>query len=439
MGEVFLGQRKRGPMAAVKLLRADLASDTQFRARFRREVQVALRVEGFCTAKILDADVDAKRPWLAAEYVEGPTLLQYVRDHDALPEPQLQALALGLLEALHAIHAAGVVHRDYTPSNVLLSQHGPKVVDFGIAQPMEATALTATGAVIGTPAWMAPEQVQGLGHSPATDIFAWGLLVAYAATGRSPFGTGRMEAVIHRIVYDAPDVTGLSEPLRGQVLRCLNKDPSARPTIQELVSELVNRDAPTQLESITEQTLLAEWTIPFAIEPAVPRRRPSRGTVLTTAAIIVVLATAGVVLLFASQPSTHDAALDASVTTATSGLAATAPAAATTTITTAPPTTAPPTTTPAPAPPSDSASPVDAVEAWLANQGHTSAGSCDATDPSRDIGKWCYSLKDDGTTTKTYDAGLTFAEADVILSIQRQTDGGWLVTGTQQIPPLGSS
>jgi serine/threonine protein kinase len=259
MGEVFLGRSKRNGRAAVKLLRRDLSTDPQFRARFRREVQLALRVTGVCTAQLVDADVDADRPWLATEFVDGPTLLGYVREHGPLPPDQLTALALGLLEALHAIHAAGVVHRDLTPGNVLLAPTGPKVVDFGIAHTADGTAVTLTGGVMGTPAWMAPKQIRGDRPTAATDIFAWGLVVAYAGLGRSAFGEGRPEVLLHRIVNDAPETEGLPEPVRAAVSRCLDKDPSKRPSVEDLVERLADRDAVTQLDAFTQEILHSSY------------------------------------------------------------------------------------------------------------------------------------------------------------------------------------
>jgi serine/threonine protein kinase len=281
-----------------------------------------------CTAKLIDADLDANRPWLATEFVEGPTLLAYVREHGAIPRARLDALALGLLDALHAIHGAGVVHRDLTPSNVLLSPTGPKVVDFGVAHPMDGTAITMIGAVIGTPAWMAPEQVHGLHPTAATDVFAWGSVIAYAGLGRSVFGEGRPEVLLPRIVNDEPDLGDLDEPLRSLVRQCLRKDPSSRPTIEDVVARLVDRDAPTQFGTVTETTLVDDQTIPVPLPTSVSRgrRRRSSGSVRAGSGVAVLVVVAALVLAVATRGLQQDSAAPTRAATTHPALTTTTPA-----------------------------------------------------------------------------------------------------------------
>jgi len=190
MGRVYLGLSPGGRAAAVKVIRADLAQDPEFRARFRREITVARKVSGLFTAPVIDADLDGPVPWLATAYVPGPSLAEAVSEHGPLPPRSVLALAKGLAEGLNAIHAAGVVHRDLKPANVLLAQDGPRVIDFGISRAAEASALTHTGLVVGSPGFMSPEQAEGREVGPPSDIFSLGAVLAFAATGHGPFGTG---------------------------------------------------------------------------------------------------------------------------------------------------------------------------------------------------------------------------------------------------------
>jgi serine/threonine protein kinase len=345
MGDVYLARKKGQGSVAIKLLRADLTADAQFRGRFRRELQIAQSVTGAFAAKVLDADPDAKRPWLATEYVDGPTLLQAVRDNGPLEGTQLHALAIGLLEALQSIHAVGVIHRDLTPSNVLLGEHGPKIVDFGIALPLDATVVTATGLVIGTAAWMAPEQIRGHEVTFASDLFSWALLVAYAARGRSPFGAGRPEAMTHRLVYDEPNLTGIEEPLRTQISLCLAKNPSARPTIEQVASRLAGRDMATELQTYAQNTVQAEWTAPLPTSQLHPRRHHrSWEAGLTIGAVALVLLVGAVVVVLAKS-APGDGSSSTRTTTTLRPAAAASPSTTPGT-TAAPQTTAPATTAP---------------------------------------------------------------------------------------------
>jgi eukaryotic-like serine/threonine-protein kinase len=190
IGVVYLGAAKDGSQVAVKVLRPELADDPEFRARFSREVATLTRVNGICTVRVIEADTDSRRPFLVTEYADGPSLAEYVDAHGPLGADMLYGLATGLAEALTAIHAAGVAHRDLKPSNVILAEGGPKVIDFGIAQALDSTAVTKTGMTVGLAGFMAPEQVMRQA-GPAADIFAWAVTIGYAASAQPPFGTGR--------------------------------------------------------------------------------------------------------------------------------------------------------------------------------------------------------------------------------------------------------
>jgi eukaryotic-like serine/threonine-protein kinase len=237
MGRVFLGRSAGGRPVAVKVIRSGLAADPDFRARFRREVAAARRVSGLFTAMVVDADVDALEPWLATAYVAGPSLAEAIHDHGPLPLSSVLALAVGLAESLAAIHAAGVVHRDLKPANVLLGQDGPCVIDFGISRAAEATSLTRAGFVIGSPGYMAPEQAEGDEVGPYSDIFSLGAVLAFAASGKPPFGTGSTAALVYRIVHAAPRLDGVPDEIRPLIERCLAKDPRDRPAASDLLAE----------------------------------------------------------------------------------------------------------------------------------------------------------------------------------------------------------
>jgi Flp pilus assembly protein TadD/predicted Ser/Thr protein kinase len=244
MGVVYLGRAGDGRLVALKVIRADLASNEEFTRRFQREVQAAQRVARFCTAQVIEAELGGEAPYLVTEYVPGPTLKEAVAEGGPLPASSLEGLAVGMAAALSAIHAAGVVHRDLKPSNVLLSQVGPRVIDFGIARARDVTtSLTRAGQRMGTPAFMAPEQFTGRPVSAAADVFAWGSVVAFAGTGRPPFGGGPLEAVAYRIVHDRADLAGVDDSLRELVEAATEKDPARRPSAQELLLRLLGHGA----------------------------------------------------------------------------------------------------------------------------------------------------------------------------------------------------
>src|SRR5215472_14073845 len=238
MGRVFLAQSPGGRLVAVNLIRADLAHNPEFRARFAREVATARTVSGIFTAPVVDADTDGPQPWLVTAYVEGPSLDAAVATYGPLPVGTVLQLAAGLAEGLGAVHAAGVVHRDLKPSNVLLAADGPRVIDFGISQAVDATHLTGTGMVIGSPAFMSPEQVEGGAVGPASDVFNLGAVLVFAATGHGPFGPGAPTALMYRVVHGMPRLDRLPGPVRPLVERCMAKDPGQRPTAAQFLAEL---------------------------------------------------------------------------------------------------------------------------------------------------------------------------------------------------------
>jgi hypothetical protein len=238
MGHVFLGQSPGGRLVAVKVIRPELADGPDFRSRFAREVAAARRVSGIFTAPVVDADADAPQPWLVTAYVDGPSLADRVGHDGALPESDVIKLGLALAEGLSAIHAAGIVHRDLKPSNVLLASDGPRIIDFGISRAAETTSLTQTGRVVGSPGFMSPEQADGQEISTASDVFSLGAVLAFAATGTDPFGTGAASALLYRVVHAEPALTGVSAELRNVVEACLQKNPVERPTPDALLALL---------------------------------------------------------------------------------------------------------------------------------------------------------------------------------------------------------
>jgi len=238
MGQVFLAMSAGGRPVAVKMIRAELAADPDFRSRFSREVSAARRVNGLFTALVVDADVDAQVPWLATAYVAGPSLAETVKDHGPLSAKSVLALAAGLAEGLNAIHAAGVVHGDLKPSNVLLAEDGPRVIDFGISHAAETAPLTHPGLVMGSPGFMSPEQALGQKVGPRSDVFSLGAVLAYAASGERPFGTGSPIDLLDRVIHGTPSLGKVPPEVRPLVERCLAKDPSQRPTPASLLAEL---------------------------------------------------------------------------------------------------------------------------------------------------------------------------------------------------------
>ncbi|GLY91126.1 hypothetical protein Airi02_090550 [Actinoallomurus iriomotensis] len=235
MGRVYLGRSQGGRTVAVKIVHPNFADDMRFRRRFTQEVAAARRVGGFHTAQVVDADTDADPPWLVTEYIAGPSLQEAVDEHGALPERTVAALGAGLAEGLTAIHAREVVHRDLKPGNVLLASDGPRIIDFGIARALDATSQTTRSALIGTPGYMSPEQFRGREVGPASDVFCLAAVLAFAATGRGPFGEGPGDALGYRIVNEEPDLTGVPASLLPLIAAGLEKDPDDRPGVGEFL------------------------------------------------------------------------------------------------------------------------------------------------------------------------------------------------------------
>ncbi|WP_282688889.1 MULTISPECIES: serine/threonine-protein kinase [unclassified Streptomyces] len=292
MGQVFLARSDRGRTVALKLVRRELAERPEFRARFRQEVHAAHRVGGAWTAPVLDSDTEAPVPWVATGYVAGPSLQRVVSGrpgapvtasgaYGPLPARSVRFLGSGLAHALQHIHGAGLIHRDLKPSNVLMTIDGPRVIDFGIARALESVAdgdLTRTGVLVGSPGFMAPEQVRGERVTTACDVFCLGSVLAYAASGRLPFGTaesGGVHSLMFRIAQEDPDLSGVPEELAGVVRDCLAKDPAARPGTDEILARLDAADADEPWLPATLLAQLARQAVGLldAEDPEEPQRQ----------------------------------------------------------------------------------------------------------------------------------------------------------------------
>lgn len=265
MGVVYLGSDKRGQRVALKVIRPDLAEDQEFRSRFAREVSAARRIRGGCTARLVAADLDADRPWFATQYVPGPSLHDKVAGEGPLSAADIAAVGAALSEGLVAVHEAGVVHRDLKPSNILLSPKGPRIIDFGIAWATGASTLTHVGTAVGSPGFLAPEQVRGAAVTPATDVFSLGATLAYAATADSPFGHGSSEVMLYRVVHEEPQLHGVPDAVAPLIRACLAKDPEERPSTLQLSLRLKEIAA-------RESQGLAD------VRPPAPRTSPDRSS-----------------------------------------------------------------------------------------------------------------------------------------------------------------
>ncbi|WP_406065668.1 serine/threonine protein kinase [Streptomyces sp. NBC_01077] len=283
MGRVYLGRSESGRTVAIKVIQREYARDPEFRRRFAREVKAARRVGGEWTAAVLDADTEAAVPWVSTQYVPGPDLHTVVsQDYGPLPEQSLRTLANRLALALRAIHGAGLVHRDLKPSNVLVTVDGPRVIDFGIARALEVpaggTVLTRSGAIVGSPGFMSPEQVRGEELTPASDVFCLGSVLAYAATGRQPFGATAGDtphSLMFRVVQEEPDLDGIPDSLAALVRGCLSKDPTARPTPEQIAAATAERAAGTWLPSEVLAQLGSHAAKLLDLEPAPQPARPT--------------------------------------------------------------------------------------------------------------------------------------------------------------------
>ncbi|MEV4798726.1 serine/threonine-protein kinase [Nonomuraea sp. NPDC049421] len=288
-GIVYLATGPDGTQAAVKLLRADLAGDAEASERFVREVAMARRVAPFCTAQVIETGLAGGRPYIVSEYIDGRTLSDVVREQGPRTGAALHRLAVGTVTALVAIHRAGIVHRDFKPSNVVLAPDGPRVIDFGIAKALDL-ASTLTGTVVGTPSYMAPEQLDEEGPGPKSDMFAWAGTLLFAASGRPPFGQDGVAAVVHRILHAEPDVTCIDDPaLRALVADCLAKDPDTRPSAAEALMRLLGHARPRTPDLLQEGSTAS--------------RNPARGRRIGWAAAAGVLALAATGTLVAVRLS----------------------------------------------------------------------------------------------------------------------------------------
>ncbi|MFF0415168.1 serine/threonine-protein kinase [Kitasatospora sp. NPDC004745] len=285
MGVVYRARSVSGRQVAVKVIRPELAADAEFRARFRQEVTAARKVSGAFTAPVLDADPDAPAPWLVTLFVPGPSLGERVSAEGPMSPPEVRRLAAGLAEALREIHRVGLVHRDLKPGNVLLAEDGPRVIDFGIARAADQTQLTSTGVAVGTPPFMAPEQFRSGAATAATDVFALGSVLAFAATGRGPFGADSSHAVGFRVVYEEPDLAGAAAELRPLILACLAKDPEQRPTVDGLLA-LVAAGARERTVQLRTGPVAPAPASASALAPAPPLPPPAPPTPTAQATVV---------------------------------------------------------------------------------------------------------------------------------------------------------
>ncbi|AGZ43707.1 serine/threonine protein kinase [Actinoplanes friuliensis] len=296
MGVVYLATDRDDNYVAIKLVHAALSGDPEFRGRFRSEVDRARQVPSFCTAEVLDADLDHNPPYLVVEYVDGPSLAEVVEERGPLRAAALNSLAVGVATALTGIHGAGVIHRDLKPDNVLLAPGSPKVIDFGIARAFEATSQhTRTDQMVGTVAYMAPERFSSEPGTPLTaaaDVFAWGCVVAYAGTGMTPFHGDSPPATAARILTQPPHLGGLPEPLRGLVELSLSKNPEDRPTARELLDMLLGDRPPRRTPVFSPPP-----DFPYEEPAPVPAGRGRSHRLLAALAVLLVLAGVATVAL----------------------------------------------------------------------------------------------------------------------------------------------
>jgi serine/threonine protein kinase len=269
MGRVYLGYSPAGRAVAVKVVHPELARDEEFLARFRNEVSAARMVSGMYTAPVVASGLNDHPPWLATVYVPGAPLDDVISKNGPLPEAAVWRLAAGLAEALQAVHMSGLVHRDLKPSNVLLATDGPHVIDFGISRAMGGSHLTATGVVVGTPGYMSPEQAEGQEAGPPSDVFSLACVVAFAATGKQPFGSGSAASVLYRVVAGQPDVDGIAPYLRQVLEACLRKNPAERPQLATLMGTFSSGAGNMALDDMESPTSFWPRSVEAVIRAAV--------------------------------------------------------------------------------------------------------------------------------------------------------------------------
>ncbi|GAA1995993.1 serine/threonine-protein kinase [Catenulispora subtropica] len=284
MGVVYLGRSPSGRLAAVKLVRPEIAEDEEFRTRFRREIDAARQVSGAYTAAVLDADPDADRPWLATVYVEGPSVRERVADAGPLPLAEARRLGSGLAEALTDLHRVGLVHRDVKPGNVLLAADGPRLIDFGIIRSDALADLTESGFVLGSAGYLAPEQAHGRHTGPEADVFALGAVLTFAVTGRGPFGAGAPATLLLRTVSEEPDLTAVPPGLRGVIQRCLSPEPADRPPARDLIAMLAAGAEPLPERVPPTRAVAVPAHVPAATTPNLPASPRGRSGLISTAA-----------------------------------------------------------------------------------------------------------------------------------------------------------
>jgi serine/threonine protein kinase len=283
-GVVYLAVGPEGQRVAIKQLHFS-PEDDRPRQQFAKEVAAARRVEPFCTAQVLGAHLDGPEPYVISEYIDGPSLQQYIRRNGPIKHnEELHALAIGMITALASIHQADVVHRDFKPANVMLADDGPRVIDFGVARDLSHET-TVTSRIFGTPAYMAPEQLHAQRVGPAADIFAWASVIVFAATGRAPFDAEHMMAVVYRITSSEPDLRGVPFELISVLERCLDKDPAQRPTAQQVLALLLGRPVPVRDDTdpggvLAEATTMvrADWVAPPKPAPSWASQIPTRNS-----------------------------------------------------------------------------------------------------------------------------------------------------------------